>query len=64
MNGFINIELDLAGDIYFEDINLEKSYAPIKSYGQSKLANVLFTKELAHRLKGKNINQTNKKLVE
>ncbi|XP_066557989.1 retinol dehydrogenase 13 [Amia ocellicauda] len=40
------------GQIYFDDINLEKDYDPRKSYGQSKLANVLFTRELAARLKG------------
>lgn len=36
----------------FEDINLEQSYTPIKAYCQSKLANVLFSKELAKRLQG------------
>ncbi|XP_067298271.1 retinol dehydrogenase 11 [Pseudorasbora parva] len=40
------------GEIYFDDINLEKDYEPQKSYRQSKLANVLFTRELAARLKG------------
>ncbi|XP_044001954.1 retinol dehydrogenase 11-like isoform X1 [Aphidius gifuensis] len=45
----------LGGDIHFDDINLEKSYSPLKSYGQSKLANILFTKELANRLKAANI---------
>ncbi|KAM3608791.1 uncharacterized protein V6R79_004796 [Siganus canaliculatus] len=40
------------GQIYFDDINLEKDYKPWKSYGQSKLANVLFTRELAKRLHG------------
>ncbi|XP_010878929.1 retinol dehydrogenase 13 isoform X2 [Esox lucius] len=39
------------GKIYFEDINLDKDYSPKKSYGQSKLANVLFSRELANRLK-------------
>lgn len=34
----------------FDDINLEKSYNPLKSYTQSKLANILFTKELVRRL--------------
>lgn len=40
------------GKIYFDDINLEKDYHPWKSYRQSKLANVLFTRELAKRLQG------------
>ncbi|XP_008295185.1 retinol dehydrogenase 13-like [Stegastes partitus] len=40
------------GKIYFDDINLEKDYQPWKSYSQSKLANVLFTRELANRVQG------------
>lgn len=35
--------------INFEDINSEKSYSPYFAYGQSKLANVLFTYELQER---------------
>ncbi|XP_018370328.1 PREDICTED: retinol dehydrogenase 11-like [Trachymyrmex cornetzi] len=42
-------------DIDFDDINLERSYEPFKSYAQSKLANILFTKELARKLKEANI---------
>ena len=38
------------GDIYFEDLSLEKSFRPFKAYGQSKLANVLFSKELSKKL--------------
>ena len=34
------------------DINWEKTYSPVRAYGQSKTANILFTKELANRLKG------------
>ena len=37
-------------DINWDDINWEKSYNPVMAYGQSKLANVLFTNELAKRL--------------
>lgn len=40
------------GQIHFDDINLDKDYRPEKSYRQSKLANVLFGKELAVRLQG------------
>ena len=43
------------GEINFDDINSEKSYDPFKAYSQSKLANVLFTRELAKRIKGTNI---------
>ncbi|MEM1138132.1 MAG: SDR family oxidoreductase [Bacteroidota bacterium] len=38
------------GAIHFEDLNLEKNYNGLKAYRQSKLANVLFTYELARRL--------------
>ncbi|CAK6951065.1 retinol dehydrogenase 12-like [Scomber scombrus] len=40
------------GQIYFDDINQDKDYRPWKSYSQSKLANVLFTRELANRVQG------------
>ncbi|XP_008303252.1 retinol dehydrogenase 14-like, partial [Stegastes partitus] len=40
------------GRIHFDDINLDKSYNPEKSYRQSKLANILFCRELAARLQG------------
>ncbi|KYQ55823.1 Retinol dehydrogenase 12 [Trachymyrmex zeteki] len=57
----------LIANIDFDDINLERSYGPIKSYAQSKLANILFTKELARKLKGarvilacRNMEKTNK----
>ncbi len=45
-----------AGKIHFENINLRNNaYSPLKAYSQSKLANILFTRELAKRL-GKNSN--------
>lgn len=37
-------------DINKEDFNSEQSYAKIKAYSQSKLANVLFARELSKRL--------------
>lgn len=39
------------GNFDKEDMNLEKSYSPYKAYGRSKLANILFTRKLAHMLK-------------
>lgn len=39
--------------INLDDINSEKSYDKKKAYAQSKLANVLFTRSLAQRLKGR-----------
>jgi NAD(P)-dependent dehydrogenase (short-subunit alcohol dehydrogenase family) len=39
------------GRIHFDDINLTKGYTVVRSYSQSKLANLLFTRELAKRLK-------------
>ena len=45
------------GQIYWEDINFEKTpYDPLKAYQQSKLANILFTKELARRGEGSGVN--------
>ena len=40
------------GKIDFESFTKEKGYFIMKAYAQSKLANVLFTYELAERLKG------------
>lgn len=40
------------GFIDTSDFNSEKSYDPKKAYEQSKLANVLFTRELSKRLEG------------
>lgn len=42
-------------NIHFEDINLTKRFNVIEAYSQSKLANVLFTREIARRLKNKGI---------
>lgn len=37
------------------DLQLERSYSKWPAYCQSKLANILFTRELANRLKGTNV---------
>lgn len=39
------------GRVHFDDINLQRRYNVIRSYGQSKLANLYFTRELALRLR-------------
>jgi retinol dehydrogenase-12 len=41
-----------SGKIDFESFTKDKGYFILKAYAQSKLANVLFTKELADKLKG------------
>ncbi len=38
--------------IEFDNLSGERNYSPWTAYGQSKLANLLFAKELAKRLKG------------
>ena len=40
------------GKIKLDDLNSDKNYEPGEAYAQSKLANILFTKELANKLKG------------
>ncbi len=40
------------GPLDFDDLGGERRYRPMRIYGQSKLANVLFTYELARRLEG------------
>jgi NAD(P)-dependent dehydrogenase (short-subunit alcohol dehydrogenase family) len=38
--------------IRFDDLSFERGYSPFESYGQSKLANVLFARALAKRFAG------------
>ena len=38
------------GSMDFDDLQSRRGYQPWKAYGQSKLANLLFTYELARRL--------------
>lgn len=37
----------------WNDLNWESNYEPRTAYNQSKLANILFTRELAKKLEGK-----------
>jgi retinol dehydrogenase-14 len=44
--------------IDFDDIGHERDYRGMRVYGQSKLANILFTHELARRLEGTGVTAT------
>ena len=44
--------------IDFDDIGHERDYRGMRVYGQSKLANILFTHELARRLEGTGVSAT------
>lgn len=46
------------GQIDFENLNLARNYWIMRAYEQSKLANVLFTYELARRLDGTGVTAT------
>jgi retinol dehydrogenase-12 len=39
----------------FDDLQIQKGYSVMKAYGRSKLANVLFTYELARRINGTSV---------
>jgi NAD(P)-dependent dehydrogenase (short-subunit alcohol dehydrogenase family) len=41
--------------IDFDDLQLTRFYIPMRAYGRSKLANILFTYELARQLKGSHV---------
>lgn len=49
----INVASDAhrAGEFDPENLQLQENFSPMKAYGNSKLFNILFTKELADRLK-------------
>lgn len=48
----------LGGHMAFDDLQGEKRWSGFKAYSQSKLANVLFTAELARRLEGRGVTAT------
>lgn len=51
----VSSEAHRRGKMNWDDIELRQSYGAIKAYSQSKLANVLFTYELARRLNGSKV---------
>jgi retinol dehydrogenase 14 len=48
----VSSNVQAIGRIDFDDLQGERSYSGARAYNQSKLANVLFTYELARRLQG------------
>ncbi len=50
----VNVSSDAhqRGSLNFDDLELGKGYNAMRAYGQSKLANIVFTYELARRLEG------------
>lgn len=53
----INVASDAQqyGTMDFDDLGFQRSYSGMKAYARSKLANILFTYELARRLAGKEV---------
>ncbi len=53
----INVDSDAhrGAKINFEDLAMKKKFSGSAAYGQSKLANILFTKQLAIKLENKNV---------
>lgn len=46
------------GSMNFDDLGYERGYHILKAYGRSKLANVLYTRDLAERLAGTGVTAT------
>ena len=51
----VSSEMHRGATIDFDDLHSERSYRPTRVYSQTKLANILFTYELARRLEGSNV---------
>ena len=54
----VNVASDahrMVSGIDFDDVEGKKSHKPFRNYSQSKLANILFTRELARRLEGSGV---------
>src|SRR5690606_27964266 len=48
----VNVSSGAQTPIDFDDVMLERGYSPGRAYGQSKLAQVMFTVDLARELEG------------
>lgn len=51
----VSSEAHRGGRIDFSDLQGERSYSGLRAYRQSKLANILFTRELSRRLQGSGV---------
>lgn len=51
----VNVSSLSASPVDFDDVMIAKNFSPIRAYGQSKLAQVMFTFDLAAELEGKGI---------
>ena len=54
----VSSEAERGGNIDFDDLQSEKKYRGFQVYGMTKLANILFTYELAERLEGTGVTAT------
>lgn len=51
----VSSEAHRGAKVNWDDIQLKKGWSSFKAYGQSKLCNILFTRELAKRLEGSGV---------
>ena len=51
----VSSEAHRGASINFDDLNAEEGYNPLQAYAQSKLANILFTHELARRMRDEGV---------
>ena len=54
----VNVSSIGQGPIDFDDVQLERSYSGMQAYRQSKLAQIMFTIDLAEQLKGSGVTVT------
>lgn len=54
----VSSEAERGGNIDFDDLQSKKKYRGFPVYGMTKLANILFTYELAERIKGTGVTAT------